>query len=190
MPNVSISVRVPGIPGVLLRPAFSFVRPILGLELRRPVRYIPRCTFVRVCSLTFRQTFDRRCPVFYRCAVMVRKGVRHVFCEAPGGPFWETVPDTFFGPSLLNHAEVQGGWCVISRYTANTCGDRFFVLHLSHCRITLYGQKGPSMGAEYFGGNAGRKALLNNDLQHAYPQHWLFFGPEKPRNNSEGVFIQ
>jgi len=174
-------------PASFLLSAFSFTRPILGLEVRRPVRYIRRCTFVRVCSLTFRQTFDRRCPACYRCAGTVRKGVRRLLCEARDGPFREKVPDTFFGPTLLNHVEVRGGSCVISRYTAITCGDRFFVSHLNDCRITAYGKESPSMGVAYFGGNASCKALLNNDLQRAHPQGWLFFGPKKPRKNSEGV---
>jgi len=61
-------------PASFLLSAFSFTRPILGLEVRRPVRYIRRCTFVRVCSLTFRQTFDRRCPMWHRRAAVSAPG--------------------------------------------------------------------------------------------------------------------
>jgi len=57
-----------------LRPAFRFAWPILALEIGRPLRYIRRCTFVRVCSLTFRQTFDRRCPVWHRRAAVSAPG--------------------------------------------------------------------------------------------------------------------
>ena len=62
-----------------------------------------------------------------------------------------------------------------------------FALRINHCRITAYIQSGPFMGAAYCGGNASRKALWVNDVRHACPQQWLFFGPRKPRKNSEGV---
>jgi len=62
-----------------------------------------------------------------------------------------------------------------------------FPLRLSRCRITIYSHKSPSAAAAYFGGNARRKVLLSNDLQHTHPRQWLFFWPRKPRKNSEGV---
>ena len=84
----------------------------------------------------------------------------------------------------------RGGFCAISRYAATTCSERFLISHLNRCTIMAYSQESPSAGAAYFGGNASCKALLNNDLQYAHPQHWLFFGPRKPRKNSEGVLWQ
>ena len=95
-------------PASFLLSAFSFTRPILGLEIRRPARYIRRCTFVRVCSLTTRQTFDGRCPVFYRCAYGSKR------CQAP---FVQSTPRAVPGkgsrhvlePTFSNDAEVRGG---------------------------------------------------------------------------------
>ena len=62
-----------------------------------------------------------------------------------------------------------------------------FSFCINHCRIMVYIQLCPLTAAAYFGGNAIRKALLNNDLRHTHPHQWLFFGPKKPRRNSEGA---
>ena len=75
--------------------AFSFGRPILGLEIGPPVRYIRWCTFVRIWLFDNPTTFNRRCPACYRCAGMVRKGFGHLLCEAPPRAVPANVPDTF-----------------------------------------------------------------------------------------------
>jgi len=62
-----------------------------------------------------------------------------------------------------------------------------FSFCINHCRIMVYIQLCPLTAAAYFGGNASCNNILNNDLQHAHPQQWLFFRPKKPRKNSEGV---
>jgi len=111
---------------------------ILDLEIGRLVRYIHRCTFVRFGSLTIRLTFNRRCPAGWRCAGMVRKGAGHLLCEAPPRAVAAKGARHIFGHTLSNRADVRGGYCVISRYTASTCSDRFFAADLNRCRITVY----------------------------------------------------
>ena len=200
------------------------------------MRYIRRCTFVRVCSLTFRQTFDGHRPARYRRAgsaetyfstflgvgctqlrVQDWRPLERGLAMTRSAPPRASAPGPSKGRQAA-HGTPAGTLC--AKHPAGSSGKecptrcwarllqpgrgsrRFlrrkplygnhlqrpiFSFHLKRCRIKVYSEKSPLTSAVYFGGNASCKDFLNKDLRLAYPQQWLFFKPEKPRKNSEGV---